>query len=105
MMIHSPYTDTAYPAMPCPGGSYQLAFGTPVFLQFGRAVKPHPGGALNIVLQCAVVEAPRGIYTREPFGLLLPFSDRAFYLAVAWGFVIACWVAEVAWILLGSVQG
>lgn len=83
MMIHSPHTDATYPAMPCPGWSYQLALGTPVLLHLGGASSRHPGRALQIILQRAVVEAARRICAEEPFGLLLPFAVQALNLAAA----------------------
>ena len=83
VMIHSPHTDATDPAMPRPGWSHQLALGTPVLLDLGRASNQHPGRALRLILQRAVVETTRRFCAREPFGLLLPFSGQAFSLAAA----------------------
>lgn len=98
MMIHSPHTDATYPAVPCPGWSHQLALRTPVFLAPTRRAR-------GVFLQSSIAETSRQIWTGGAFGLLLPFSVQAFYLSVIWEGVIACWMFEVAWILLGSVQG
>lgn len=99
MMIHSPHTNATYPAVPCPGWSHQLALRTPVFLA------PTRRRALGVFLQSSIAETSRQIWTGGAFGLLLPFSVQEFYLSVVWECVIACWMSEVAWILLGSVQG
>lgn len=104
MMIHSPHTDATDPAMPRPGWPHQLALGTPVLLHLGGASSQHPGRALQIILGCAVVETAWWLCAKEPFGLLLPFRVQAFHLAAAYRSVTACWISEVAWIFLGSVQ-
>lgn len=83
MMIHSSHTDATYPAMPCSGWSHQLALGTPILFHLGGASSQHPGRALQIILQRAVVETARRICAEEPFGFLLPFSVQALNLAAA----------------------
>lgn len=105
-MIHPPHTDATDPAMPGPRRAHQLTLGTPVLIRLAGAPSQHPGGALKVILEGAIVEASRSFCSWEPFGQLLPFSRQTLRVAaVARRPVPACRAAEVAWVPLGSVQG